>query len=114
MMTTVEPVSTTETVILTALKVNLPTARANVADWARALELQVDDIHERPRLLSTELTVTVTGPSEQIDAYPARLGGGGLVSEAGGPPDALLNGLLEDGVEGLQRWRRSRRRRPRI
>jgi hypothetical protein len=101
----------TETLTLTALKVNLPIARRDIAEWARVLGLQVEKVDERRRLLGVKLRVTVTGPEEQIEFFRWNLAGGGLVSQAGNPVDALFNGLIEDGFKALGRWRRSRARR---
>ncbi len=101
----------TDSLTLTALKMNLPMARRDIAEWARVLDLRVEQLAERRGLLAVRLKVTVTGPDEQIESFRYHLAGGGLVSQAGNPIDALFNGLIEESVKAFGRWRRSRARR---
>lgn len=75
----------TETVTVLALRVSLRMARQEIIGYAQAFELRIDDWSERRRLLSTEITLTVTGTVDGIDTFRAAVGGGGLVAESSNP-----------------------------
>ena len=98
----------TETITLIAEEFNLPAAREGIAAWARALELRVDAVDECPGRFSTEISVTLTGPSNQIEVFRDRLGGSGLSSSNHNPLDFLITIPLELGLEKLRRSRRAR------
>jgi hypothetical protein len=102
----------TETVTLIADKINLSIVRDRIERIARLHDLQVDAVDEAPRLLSTKLRIVLTGRIDEIEAFRIEMGGGAF---SGGPTssplDPVIGAVLDGGLNGFQRWRRSRARR---
>jgi hypothetical protein len=100
--------ASTEAVTLIAQKMDLPAARKNGDEWAKALSLRVDAIDEKPRRLSTALTITLTGEIEQIERFRSQLAGDGFSSSAYNPQDVPVAWLLWWLSKKTGRWRRRR------
>ena len=91
----------TDEVIFNPLKRQRREALATVGEWADACELRIDAIEERPKRLSVDMCVRVTGNPENIDAFCRETGGRRLHEPAhtfrrwvGGISGELIQGIL--------------------
>lgn len=64
-----------EDVLFNVLKRQRQEALATMGRWAEACEVQIDGIEERPRRLSVDMRVRVTGNPESIATFCKETGG---------------------------------------
>lgn len=92
-------------------KTDLAATRASLRSAAESLALGLEEAGESPRVLSTRLTLTVTGEPEQIEIFRQMFEGDGW--QSGGGDDVvgfLVNPVIGAVLGAAQRMRSSRRR----
>lgn len=107
---------TTETIVLYVVKPDLAATRASLMAAADRLGLRLEGVVKAPKIMSTKLTLTVTGEAEQVELFQQMFEGDGWPSSGG---DDLLTFLLTPVVNGAlsgahsalaHRWRVRKRR----
>jgi hypothetical protein len=95
----------TQTVTFLAQTTNLSTARESVDNIARILDLHVERVEERPRRLSREIKVTVTGAPKNVAEFRTQ-----MAALTYRPPGVHtpLDPILNDVIDVLRRRRRRR------
>jgi hypothetical protein len=108
--------ATTETIVLYVAKPDLEATRASLMAAADRLGLRLEGVVKAPKLVSTKLTLRVTGEPEQIEILRQMFEGDGW--QSGGGDDLLafllapiVNGALSGAHSALaHRWRVRKRR----
>jgi hypothetical protein len=102
--------------VLYIVKTDLAATRANLMAAAERLGLRLDGVVQAPKIMSTKLTLRVTGEPEQVEIFHQMFEGDGW--QSGGGDDLLaflltpiINGVLSEAHSALaHRWRVRRRR----
>jgi hypothetical protein len=93
----------TEIVRVIAQRPGAAFARDYAIAYAHAYELRVDHVQEEPHLLSTELLITVTGCTDQVERFREEISGKGLIPD--GTDASLLVALWQYVFKRLKRRR---------